>query len=179
MKRLLLTALTLVFATGSAFGQAGEIDVFSDIGYSDCIVNDLFPGAITLYIVHTNSVGATESQFKMDLPSTLTWVGETSPYLVIGQSTSGVTISYGSCLQSPILLLTVDIQGAGLTPPCSYISIVPDPAALSGLIEAVDCNSFKMYPNPGWAVVNPNSLCNSCEVLVGQATWGNIKALYQ
>ena len=179
MKRLLLIALTLVFAAGSAFGQAGEIDVFSDIGYSDCMVTDLFPGPITLYIVHTNSAGATESQFKMDLPTPLTWLGATSPYLVIGQSTSGVTVSYGSCLQSPILLLTVDIQGAGLTPPCSYISIMADPAALSGLIEAVDCNSFKMYPNPGWAVVNANSLCNSCEVAVGLKTWGNIKALYQ
>jgi len=178
MKRSLLLAFGILFGATAVFGQAGEIDVFSDPGYSDCKVTDIVPDQITLYIVHTNSPGATESQFKLDLPPTLTWLSESSPYLVIGQSTSGVTVSYGSCLVSPIVLVTVQVQGFGATPDCTYISIVPDPASLSQQVEAVDCSSFKMFPNPGWAVVNPNSGCASCEVPANEATWGSIKALY-
>jgi hypothetical protein len=178
MKRSLLLAIGILLAATAVFGQAGEIDVFSDPGYSDCKVNDYVPGQFPLYIVHTNSPGATESQFKLSLPGTFTWLNESSPFLVIGQSTSGVTVSYGSCMVSPILLITVNVQTYGATPSCTYIEIVPDPGALSGQVEAVDCSSYKIYPNAGWAVVNATSACSSCEVPSNDATWGSIKALY-
>jgi hypothetical protein len=177
----------LVFAAGSAFAQMpGSIGVFSDPGGTNCDIYDFAPGLITVYVVHVNSTGATAAQFRVDNVSwgagTLTFLGEISAYpTVIGNSQSGISIGYGACIVSPNLLLTINYFGSGLTPPCSYIKVVPDPQAIPpGNVLVVDCGipAAKWTATGGAMVVNPLESC-LCDIPVQETTWGRVKSLYQ
>ena len=59
--------------------------------------------------------------------------------VTIGSSQTGVAIGYGACLAAPIHILSINVFCQGLTPPCCYYSVLPDPQTLSGQIEVVDC----------------------------------------
>ena len=190
MKRLLLLTVAVLCLSGLAFAQqdVGSIDIFSDGGYTSCNVTDAV-GLVPVYIVHAHATnGATASQWKLELGAgmTMTSVGESSPYATkIGDSLNGVSIAYGSCQTNPNnLILTVNFFGQGTSTTCSLLSIVPDPAALTGMVEIVDCLQPPNGPNKitlqkgGQARVNPDGTCQ-CNVPVQETTWGGIKALYQ
>jgi hypothetical protein len=185
MKRAIIIACCLVLGASIAFAQSnvGSIDVFSDAAYADCNFTDV-GGLITVYVLATHSAdGTSASQWMMDIPSAWMLLGSTSPFqTVIGDPLNGVSIAYGSCITGSFLILTVNFLGDALSPTCSYISIVPDPASPSGLIEIVDCQT----PNPskwlfdalGRGVVNGDQSC-ACDTPVQDTTWGGIKALYE
>jgi len=185
MKRSLLIAVCLVFTASMVFAQPpGSIGLFVDPNASVCDVYDQVPGLVTIYVFHMYTPGATASQFMVDHVSwgagTLTYLGETSPYgVIIGNSQTGISIAYGACVPSPNVLLTINYFGSGLTPPCSYIQVMPDPAAIPREIWVVDCQTppNKAIATGGDVVVNPDPSC-FCNVPVEETTWGRVKALY-
>jgi hypothetical protein len=169
-------------------------------------------GLLTFYVVHTSDFGinpppaeATASRFKLvyDDGTFLggTFLSETTGSLAsFGASDTGITVCYGSCLQSPITVLTVNFFVVGLTPPCSFIQVVGHPDAASGVVEVVDCSDAIHAVGNGVAIVNEDASCPACTVDPGIAaaeetvsgtfplcetiatepsTWGKIKALYQ
>lgn len=186
MKRSLLIAFCFVLCSSMAFAQprVGSLDVFSDPGYADCNFTDTIFGLITAYVLVTRAIdGTTAAQWMMDIPSAWTLLGTTSPFqTVIGDPLSGIAIAYGQCMTGSFLILTVSFFGDGLSPTCSFISIVPDPTAPSGKIEIVDCqlpNVQKWLFGPlGQGIVNGDGTC-ICTIPVQEATWGQLKALYR
>jgi hypothetical protein len=184
MRRMLNAALIIMLAAGIAHAQyPGRVGVFGDPSGTDCDFID-GSGLIHAYIVHMYTPGATGCQFRLDDSEiNMVFLGElvTPPFLSIGNVRSGIAITYGACLSSPIMVVDVSYLAQGLTPPCSYFHIVDDPTAAPPGIYVVDC----AMPAPnlltasgGTAVVNPDGSCN-CDVPGEDTTWGKIKNLYQ
>jgi hypothetical protein len=181
MKRSMLIALCLLFGASMAFAQAGSVGVFADAAGTNCNLVDA-GGLVQVHVVHAYSTGATASQFLFDISATAwTHLGDTWDFTtVIGTSITGVSVAYGGCFSGPIHLGTINFFGS-IVPACTIVSVVPDPAAPSGNIEAVDCalpDPGKMFPTGGSAIVNSDGTCD-CLIPVQDTTWGGVKALYQ
>jgi len=160
-----------------AFAQAGSIRIASDATGADCNLVDA-GGLVTVHLLHVDAPGATASQFRLDVSAT-GWMhlGDTWNFAtVIGTSTLGVSVAYGGCFPGPIALGAINFFGTNAAP-CTMINIVEDPEALSGNIEAVDCESFKVFPTGGAGIVNSDGTCD-CSTPVQETTWGGVKALY-
>ena len=179
MKKVLLMTLSVICVSGLAYGQdVGSIDIFADPGLTSCNITTPPAGVFSAYIAHTHvGDGATAVQFKLDTPPTMINVGEIPSFqLTIGSTTTGVSISYSACKTGTFQILLVNYVPGGVTPPCSWISVVPDPSDPG--IQFADCSSNTVYlPSAGQARVNPDGTC-SCTVPVNETTWGGIKALY-
>ncbi len=188
MKRILLLTVVVLCLAGLAFAQSdvGSIDIFSDAAYTSCNFIDVI-GLVPVYIVHTHANdGAAASQWMLELGAgvIMQFVGSNSPFpTAIGNPLTGISIAYGSCQTGNTLILTVNFFGSGTSATCSLMSIVPDPGALSGMVEIVDCLEPPVGPNKitlekgGQGRVNPDLTCD-CTVPVRETTWGGIKALY-
>ena len=182
MKRVLFLSLGILLTAGMAFGQAGYIGLFSDVGYTNCTMYDA-PGLETIYAVHKASTGSTACQFKIavDPGMTCTGVGVINAFpTTIGTPGTGISVAYGACYPSDILLLTWNFFCSGTSTPCSMLQVVPDPSALSGTIEVVDCDLFKLVGGGSIMFVNPDGNCDCGEIVpVRESSWGAIKALYE
>ncbi|NIM20511.1 MAG: hypothetical protein GTO51_09820 [Candidatus Latescibacteria bacterium] len=186
MKRALILAVCLVFASTMAFAQAGSIGLFSDPGGASCDVYDV-PAVVYVYVIHVLTPGATGSQFRVndaDWGNAMVFLAETVtlPYLKIGQCRDGCAIAYGSCIAGPNMILTLMYSGTALTPPCSYIQVVADPTTEDPPpgIWVTDC---VIPPNlipatGGDVVINPDETC-MCNIPVQDTNWGRIKSLYR
>jgi hypothetical protein len=171
--------------SSTAPGSPGSISAYGDAQGTSCYAFD-GGGLVTVFLWHTNTDGATASQFLLDVAAAgWTWLGDNWNFTtVIGQSTTGVSVAYGACLTSPISLGTINFFGNS-APTCTRIGIVPDPATLTGEIEAVDCDETKFFPTGGMMYVNPDitCTCNACPPPppspVEESTWGAIKSMYR
>ena len=209
MRVLILVLLLIACAQGFAFAQAGGIGIFSDAGaYLDCTIVDAAPCLHPVYVVHKLCPGATASRFMVVSSGgfNMTYTGEIHNMPVsFGNSQTGVCLSYGACLHSDILLITINYFGQGLSGVCSFLEVVADPTSPSGNIEMMDCSgnvlaasSWKLYVNSDgscgcWidpfvdrvadakplkkATVDvPGDFCYPLPTQNG--SWGQVKALY-
>jgi hypothetical protein len=102
------------------------------------------PAEVHLY--HVGHTGATASRFMLELPGSVTYLGETWAVPVfIGNAISGVSLAYGGCMPAPTYLGVVNIWVINPEVVCTDFRIVADPAAPSGQTEAVDCSSVVTY----------------------------------
>lgn len=187
MKRFVLLSIGLLLVSSLAFAQPGSIGLFSNVGGTNCDVYDTVPGLVLVYVVHVYTPGATASQFRVasNWGNAMTYLSEavTAPYIKIGTCYgNGCAIAYGSCRPSPNMILTLQFFASGLTPPCSYLQVMPDistvPAKTSVLVT--DCASPPLLLNAtgGDVVINPVEGC-FCDIPVEETSWGRIKSLYQ
>ncbi len=181
MRRLFLIASVMVFAATGAFAQTGSLAVAGDLSGADCNLADI-PGLCTYYIVHLSAPGATAAQFSAPQPGCMTaalWLSDTPVFPVtIGNSQSGVAVGYGECLTSPITVLSINFFCQGLTGPCCYYQVLPDPNGPSGTIEMVDCDNQLLTGVGGIeGIFNSGPGCD-CAVGVEASTWGKVKSLY-
>jgi hypothetical protein len=112
-----------------------------------------------------------------------------SPFNAVGNPIFGsITIDYGACLETPVMILEMQFFAMGLSPPCSIIEAGPSPDAASGEIEVLDCsdppnilfaNSGALIVNPGWDCYCCGCDCDPDPVPAEQTSWGRIKAIYQ
>lgn len=163
---------------------------------------------VQVHIVHLHTDGVRGSRFMLEPVMGWTHLGDVPDFPSLGTSISGMIVCMPSCMPSPVHLVTVNFFGS-CAPPCTQIQIQPDPAAPSGLIEALDCNWNLMFPTGGAAVVNNDGGCpciaglstdtatvpsdhrrkvalskssaaHFCTpVPVESSTWGAIKSMYQ
>ena len=199
MKLLLSLCLILCLAAGAAFGQAGLISVFSDPGGTSCQFIDT-PGVTNLYVVHVNTPGATAGQFAIceGAGFTCDYLAETYPFpTVIGNTRTGITVGYGGCQASPILMVTMLYICDGSSLSCSTVEVIPDPAEVTGEVVVTDC--VVPFPNKltaaaGRIITNPTIDCNCLAnasltiassnpctppLATQKSTWGSVKALYR
>lgn len=181
MKKALLLTLVLMLAASMAFAQGGSIGVFSDAGGSSCNLTDAAPGLLSFYVVHVLTPGATASQFSAPMPACMlgaSYLSDTGIFPVtIGSSQTGVAIGYGACLAAPIHCLTINYFGGGLTTPCCYYGVYPDPNLTSGNIEVVDCTENLITATGGVGIINPDGTCQ-CDVPTQDTTWGKVKSIF-
>jgi hypothetical protein len=183
MKYLVSVALVLTCCAGTVFAQAGSIVATSDLGGTDCLFVDS-GNLVQVYIFHVDHPGATASQWKLDLGG-LPWtlLGDQIEFdTVIGSIPTGISIGYGACETAPVYLGVASFFGSS-APACSAIRIGPDPTALSGAIEAVDCSvpAVKVFPLGigGWVNSDGSCGCSNPPLPVEDSTWGQVKALYR
>lgn len=66
-------------------------------------------------------------------------------------------------MQVPVLLKTVNLLTLGTNPTCTTLTVVVDPASLTGTIEIVDCANNKHVGYGARMIVNPGPNCwESC-----------------
>jgi len=177
----LALACGLMLAAVSAFAQGEMVGVFADPTATNCDLVDASPGLISIYVVHTETPGASAVQFSAPIPSCMTgavWMSDTPVFpVVIGDSQSGVSVGYGTCSYGPIHVLTINIFAQGLSETCCAYDVYPDPNSTSGRIEVVDCTNALGYALGGRARVNANGSC-ACGSEAEEATWGKVKSIY-
>ena len=89
---------------------------------------------------------------------------------------------YPSCVSTDFNFVNVLYRSFGSADLCSSLEVVPNPAALSGTIEATDCTD----PAPLTSTADGSDLTVNCSdpdrcgriVPVENTSWGRIKALY-
>jgi hypothetical protein len=176
MKRVLLIIWSV------AFGQAGYIALFFDQpAYSNRCYDDLTAALVPVYVVHQLTPGATASQFMVVSGGgfNCVYTGEIIAVPVsIGSTQSGISVSYGGCVPSTILIATMNYFCQGISPANAYLEVVPDPAAPTGTIEVVDCSFVKLVAYGGRAYFNTDQPW-LCVDPTRQTSWGAVKALYE
>ena len=185
MKKLLMMTFVLALSATTAFAQAGNIGVFSDVNGTDCNLADTAPGLLSFYAVNVNAVGSTACQFAAVLPSCWTgsgasWLSDTGVWPVtIGNSQGGVSVGYGQCLSGSIQALTINVFAQGGAPACCQVTVSADPNLPSGQIELVDCGGGleQVGSVGGTLTINSDGTCD-CDVATQESTWGTLKAIY-
>ena len=185
MYRLLIAAIVLASSASLAVGQPGTIALYSGPGSVDCAVYDTQPGAlIQVHVFHILTSEAMGSQWAVPMPACatgLTWIGDTNYFLAaVGHSQTGIGIGYGVCQSGPILLMTINYWGQGLSEMCCPLSVEPDsrPPNPPGAILMVDCNIDLFEATGTPAMINPQPTCPCPTVRSEATTWGHVKALY-
>lgn len=187
MRGMILLGMILVLAGGMATparGQAGQINVFVDSLYTQCWHYEGYASyLIQVYVVHQNTPAATGCRFKLK-PHWLSWtyLSETSSFEVTGNTRTGITVNYGTCLSSNVLITKVLYLRDYRSLDCASLTAVADPAAPSGTIEVYDCSGNTLVGGAQPLVVNPGGWdcwvwCNT--IPVEESTWGRLKALYE
>ncbi|UCH83400.1 MAG: hypothetical protein JSW50_13220 [Candidatus Latescibacterota bacterium] len=180
MKKVVFLTVALVFAANMAFAQAGSVGIFGDPAGTTCNLTDVVQGLLSVYVVHVNAV-ATASQFSAPMPGCMvgaSWLSDTGIFPVtIGNSQTGVAIGYGVCQTGNIHVLTINYFAAGLSTPCCYYPVLPDPNVPSGKIEVVDCANNLLFASGGIGIINADGSCQ-CDVPTEETTWGKVKSLY-
>jgi hypothetical protein len=180
VNRLIFVALAVVLCANVVFAQnAGVIGIYADPDPGPPVNRAITDagGLVRLYFWHVGADQVVSSSFKLELGG-LGWsiIGEAWAFgLVLGTGLTGVAISYEFCLSGDIYLGSINFLGNN-APDCSLIWIAPNPVAVTGRIEAFDCDSNKIYPMGYAATVNPDGVC---PVPVQETTWGKVKSLYQ
>jgi hypothetical protein len=181
MKRIVLVSIALLAIATSVFAQAGAVMLWGDAGFTTCnVVNPV--GLATVYMTHEGHPGATAIQFALsDDTGVLAWVADQNQFpLALGNTQTGYATTYGGCVAGQIHIVNVLYTVAGAPAACTGITVVPDPAALTGEIEAVNCSQVKVFPNASFLSFNEDGSCVCGEITpVEESSWGRVKALYQ
>jgi hypothetical protein len=181
MKFFVLTSIVFLVSTLSAHAQGGVIVLSSDPSGANCNLTDKTAGICSYYVVHADASGVTAAAFSAPAPScfSATWLSDTPEYPVtLGDTQTGVSVGYGSCLASPVHILTINFFSQGMTGECCDYLILPHPDGTSGEIEAVDCAENLLFASGGRAVINANAGC-PCGYAAEASTWGKVKTLYK
>jgi hypothetical protein len=187
--------IILLVANGSTVGQkevnaqsGGALFVVADSTAASREITDT-PGICRVYIVHEGFVAGSQfsaARFKVQNNGfSGSWLFDDSEFVTIGNSQSGISISYNGCLTPPVLVVVISYMCFG-TSGCTTVSLVPDPTAVTGEIEAYDCvGGLLIQPNVYELCVNgalvPDDHFGSCDcpLPAENSTWGKIKGIYE
>ena len=110
MERLILVGLCLAVWSSVAWAQVPTVGIFTDSLGIDCNLIDSAPGLLDAHVVVIGMPGVSGVQFAAPKPAcfTGTWLADTAAFPVtIGSSQTGVSIGLGTCLPSPVRVLTM------------------------------------------------------------------------
>jgi len=167
----------------SAWAQFGfqKLNLYSDQLHTSTQVYDQVPGLITVYVFQEDQQSdgySTAASFTVVSSEEFTgvWLSDTSPFLTLGTSPTGISLSYGGCRPLPIQALEIRYITFGTSSDCSYLEVVK-PSDWDFPVT-LPCEGF------GWNVatggrltVNPAPNCTPLPI--APTTWGRIKAMYQ
>jgi hypothetical protein len=198
---ILFVAALIVGVVASPADAQQAIEVSSTpFGYECLLNNDAGPGIRTAYVQLSFNPGTTSARFMLALTpgATMTYVSESTPYSFTGNTQSGISICFGSCLEGTQVnvIATVSYMSYGTDPRCSELRVVPYPG--SETVEVMNCDGtavaawcadlqlvpYAPFPIPcdcsGYHKFSGVPHLFGCEpVSVEAATWGRVKALYR
>jgi hypothetical protein len=157
---------------------ADYISVYSDDSGSSCLLGSAgFTSTAT--VIHSFSLGATGSRFRLELPAGSSFFAFTpSPwrsFTLTGSILSGASITYGECLTgaNPLGTITAILtQGT--------LCVRPADGSLNIMVS--DCAFVETAATGGAAYVASNGPCYEAWqgiVATDQKTWGAVKSLYR
>jgi hypothetical protein len=189
----------VVFLKSACAQQAIEVSS-QPFGYDCLLNNDPGPGLRTVFVRLSFNPGSTGARFKLVLGpgATMTYVSESISYSYVGNTQTGISICFGSCLQGGQVqvIATVTYMSYGTDERCSELRLAPHPDAET--VEVMDCNATPVtawcadlqlltYPPVAFPCPctdyhkfpgNPHQF--DCKpVSVENSTWGRVKALYK
>jgi hypothetical protein len=180
---VLLTAVT--FGPAAAQLHTGYVTVYADASGASCSLLDDAPRTFNVYVLHEEMNGIVGVDFRLAASDGFdgAYVTEviTPPFLVLGDTQSGISFAYTTCFVGSAVLVTVTYAGSGTSAPCSYLEVVahPDYVAWGILVQNCLFDSYRA-PTRGRLYVNPDGDCPPwCVVPTRQTTWGGVKALYR
>ena len=161
--RLLLAILFATLLPVSVFAQyEGHIGVYADVGGTDCDIPTPLGEHVSFHVVFwPPAEGARVVQFAAPLPhSGLYYVSETcSQSTCIGDSQTGIQVTFSECLTGPIHVLTITAFVTHFVPLCTPYPVIPHPAA-GGEIEWLDCDWVGgHFATSSVAVLTPDVSC--------------------
>ena len=177
--RALIVAVLLLAA--AAHGQSQRIVLCTELSSCPCESVDNRVALVSIYVVHLYSPGAVASSWMVAQSPDFncSYVGEAAPWAtVIGNTRTGIWISYGLCVVGDALLITINYFCQGLTPACEFLEVVPNPAATTGEIEVVDCSFVTVAGVGGVLIVNNDGSC-PCYRPTTVTSWGQVKVLFE
>jgi len=166
----------------SVVAHSDTIGLYNDAGGSNCNITDgAFP-IKSVYVVHIPSGGVTASDWAAPKPACWTnavYLSDTEPFENPGNSQTGKTVGYGSCITHAIHILTINYFVQGSSPPCCLYPLLGHPYDDPDHPMVADCNN-QGHPAQGLvATINGNATCPcGYPVPVEETTWGRVKALY-
>ena len=169
--RFLLAAI-LVASTIRTVAADERIEIFSDEALTDKTLIDSHSRIVDLYVAHFDTPATTGCLFRI-APSpgfTGVWLGDSSSWVTVGTTQSGIAIGYGKCMMGSNVLVKVSYQLFG-TSSCSTLTLAEHPILIPGGPYCDAC--FGEYRLPS------NSLAVNCAVGTQSTTWGRVKALYR
>jgi hypothetical protein len=172
MKRCSLLFLVLLFL--ASFAHAERLLIYSDAALTNVTLNDNAPRIANLYVVH-DMFGGTGIRFRVAPGAGFAgvWLGETTPFVKIGNSVSDVSVGYGLCLSGPYLILTISYQLFGTSAACSGVQVAPAAGFPCVIIGSVGCAFVEM------CVYDLGAVHVNCAVPTEPTTWGKVKSLYR
>jgi hypothetical protein len=189
MTRAAIALIAIVFAAVPALAQApgGTIGVFTDVdGTGDCSLTEQVGSINTIYVVHKTGPDAQGARFKISHNWSAVFIQAIYPIIYLEEPDifGGDHFSYGGCKSTPYVIATLEFMPLAPTTPCTVtFHVEPDPAALSGSIEVVDCtdNTVLADEADSWIVVNRNENCECSDAAlhIDEKSWSRIKALYK
>ncbi len=162
---LLISSFLMISTTASA----DHIGLYSDQSGTSCSIAPGFN--TTAAVIHKNTAGATGSRFKVVFPAGTSSVAFSTPYVYVGSLTSDLSLAYGQCLSSTIVLGTITgTLGSG-----------------NGSVRTADGHPFILYTNCMFAELQATggsfgvgTSGNCGESAAPQpSSWGEVKGLYR
>ncbi len=195
MSKFLFLTLVVLIVPAGVLGQGGNepdrgIGVSSSPMLYACDIEDNAPGLLEVFVVYTG-LAANGITFAAPMPACADqWVYLQDSHVfgtTTGDSQTGVSVDFGTCLSGPVHVLTIQYFAIGTTPPCCVYPVLPvsgsevEAVACDGSAVTVTrlCNYINQDPNCGCVVLGPIFfLCPAVVVPVESTTWGRVKALY-
>jgi hypothetical protein len=149
---LLCAVVAVLFTTTQA--QAQGIAIFADPAGTDNVVGTT-TGLVPVYIIANPGPldGLTAVQFMAAIPDCWTGtvhLGDLWDFpTVIGNSQTGVSIGFGGCYTDPVYVGTINLFSSIIPTDCCHYTVDPDPLALTGQVEYVDCSATKFTADGG------------------------------
>lgn len=198
----LVTMLALVIGLVDNASSEQAIEASSTPFNYHCLLNnDGGPGLREVYIRLSFNPGTTAARFML-VPTpgaTMTYLSESVPFSHTGNTQSGITICFGSCLNvSQVnLIATITYMSYGTDARCSELRVVPYPG--EEVVEVMNCTGGAVsayvadlqllpqvlpFPIPcdcqGYHRFSGVPQVFDCQPLASEsATWGRVKALYR
>ena len=184
MRRLSCLALALVMVVPGLIVSARAehiIALYSDPAHTSTEAPDEAPATLTIYVVLESTTGGTAAYFRINPTPGFTgaWVGETTPFLHMGTSQTGIGLSFqpGCIMTAEVLQIQYALLGTSEN--CSILEIVANPQydLFGGSAVVIDCVFEDRPALGGQLTINPDPSCTP--VPVSPTTWGQIKAMYR
>ena len=180
MKRFALLMLGLMVLAVPAMADinplVGDISIYADQEGTSCDLT--FSQGGHWYLIHKFDPGeqATGARFKLVVPAEVIIAGSTQ-YVTIGNLATDLSIAYGFCTNSSIVIY--DLQTFGAAPAtCAYATLtLPD--VVSPYPLATDCDFGEYEMKVGQGIINNAGGCPACNVKAEATSWGKVKALYR
>jgi hypothetical protein len=159
MRKLVFAGLILLFVTPPASAQLATIGIFADTTGTTCNVIAGSSGVVQVHVVVNADTRLTAAEFSAPVPACFNavWLGETSPFVTIGESQTGISIGLGYCYPVPVHVLTINYFVAGTTPACCYYDILP--ADWNNDILFVDCDAQILTAQGLLHTINGDASC--------------------